>query len=175
MIGKKVRRLTFSKDLAYYIQNKNPDHEIWKLDLVVGDVISYNPGNCLFGIMGHKGFLLRCAVSFEEAVYLTEGSNRSIVSCKVRDKELECEGSSIGRAPDTVKVVGSSPAPPDLVADSSVGRASLLEVVCSSQTPRTSYQDSLNLKPRWNTRYDGGENPSPDTHASIAQLVEHRQ
>ena len=89
MFGGNVRRLTFSKNLAYYIQNKNPDHEIWKLDLVVGKKIDYNPGDCLFGILGHKGFLLRASVSFEEAMYLTKDSNRNIVSCKVRSKELE--------------------------------------------------------------------------------------
>lgn len=141
---------------------------------MVGKEIGYSPGDCLFGILGHKGFLLRATVSFEEAVYLTEGSNRSVVSCKVRSKELECEGSSIGRAPDTVKVVGSNPAPPDLVADSSVGRASLLEVVCSSQAPRTLCQDSLKSKPRWNIRYDGGANPSPDTtcaHSSVGRAL----
>ena len=86
----------FSKNLAYYIQGKNPGHNIWKLDLVVGKEACYDVGNCLYGIVSHKGFLLRAAVSFEEAEYLTKGSNRKIVACKVKSKELECEGSSVG-------------------------------------------------------------------------------
>ena len=201
VLKNKVRRLTFSKNLAEWIQGKNPDHQIWKLDLVVQEEVSYDTGDCLYGIMGHKGRLLRAAVSYEEAEYLTRDSNRSIVACRVKKRELEngsvaqgqstvdpdrgakvecsnhsrstkCEGSSIGRAPDIAKVVGSSPTPPDLMADSSVGRESLLEVVCSNQTPRKFCQDSLKTKPCWNIQYDGGVNPSPGTlcaHSSVGR------
>jgi hypothetical protein len=79
----KVRRLTFSRDLAEYIQKKNPDHKIVLLDLVVGEY-AHHDDICLFGIMSHKNKLLRVAVSWEEAEYLTQDSSRSIVKCLVR-------------------------------------------------------------------------------------------
>lgn len=82
--------MTFSKDLAIFIQSKNPDHEIWKLDLIIHKKILSNdiPKNsCVFGILSNKSKkLLRATVAFEEACYLCQDSSRAIVECYVRKK-----------------------------------------------------------------------------------------
>ena len=83
-----VRRLTFSQDLALFIQSKNPDHEIWKLDLVVGQEASPTSTGCIFGILDlRKGRLLRAAVSFQEAAYLSQDPSRMATECRVRAAE----------------------------------------------------------------------------------------
>lgn len=137
ILNNKVRRLTFSKDLAYFIQGKNKDHAIYKLDLVPCEEINSDPGNCLFGIVGHKGFLLRATALFEEAKFLTENSNRKIVACRVRNKELEREGSLIGGAlTNKSRVDGSSPSLTKIMSDSLIGKAlGRLEVDGSSPSP----------------------------------------
>jgi hypothetical protein len=81
----KVRRLTFSKDLAFFIKGKNKNHEIWLLDLVQ---VGLKEGPCIYGIVGHKNSLLRATVSYEEALFLTEDSNRYIEGYKIRGKKL---------------------------------------------------------------------------------------
>lgn len=82
----KLRRLTFSLDLAKYIQKKNLDHEIFLLDIFIGKIM-LTPQNCIFGIATQKNpnRLLRATISWDEAMYLTEKSNRVIVECYVRE------------------------------------------------------------------------------------------
>lgn len=78
----KIRKLTFSQDLAEFIQIKNPDHEIWKLDLIIGKDATKDSKNCIFGILSLKtGKLLRAAVTFEEADWLCQDSSRRVVEC----------------------------------------------------------------------------------------------
>lgn len=84
----KVRRFTFSRDLACFIQRKNPDHEIWKLDLVVGGEATPRSTNCIFGIVSRrKDKLLRAAVTYKEAEYLCQDDSRYVAECYVRRME----------------------------------------------------------------------------------------
>lgn len=104
------------------------------MDLVVGNRATSLSKNCLFGIMGHKGQLLRATVSYEEALYLTKGSNRYIVECHAR--EAQRFRASICKR---IEIVGSNP------------------------TSRTSCEGSLIFKAPYGLRKDGGANPSPHT------------
>jgi hypothetical protein len=78
--------MTFSQDLALFIQSKNPNHEIWKLDLTVTGKATQQSKNCIFGIASIKNNrLLRATVSCEEAFYLSdEGFSRYVVECKIK-------------------------------------------------------------------------------------------
>lgn len=85
VLSNKVRRLTFSRNLAEFIHSKNPDHEIKLLDLVV-DGDAKKDDVCIFGIMDNrKGKLLRATVSWDEAVLLTQDASRRIVRCLVKE------------------------------------------------------------------------------------------
>jgi len=78
----KLRRLTFSADLARFIQLKNPDHEIWILDPVVtGEATSTS---LLYGIQSSKGRLLRATISYAEALYLSDDPSRQAVELRLR-------------------------------------------------------------------------------------------
>lgn len=81
-----LRRLTFSQDLALFIQSKNPNHEIWKLDLVIVGKATKQSTNCIFGIASVKNNkLLRATVSCEEAFYLSDDEfSRYVVECKIK-------------------------------------------------------------------------------------------
>jgi len=84
----KVRRFTFSRDLACFIQSKNPDHDIWKLDLVVGNEATPDSTGCVFGIVDRrKGLLLRAATTYEEAAFLCEDDSRYVAECRARRME----------------------------------------------------------------------------------------
>lgn len=79
-----VRRLTFSRNLAEFIQDKNPDHSIMLLDLVVGESPESGKKG-LFGIVDvRKGTLLRATVSREEADLLTRDQSRTVRQCFVK-------------------------------------------------------------------------------------------
>lgn len=81
----RVRRLTFSQDLALFIQTKNPSHEIWKLELIVIGKASENSKNCIFGIASIKNNrLLRATINYKEAEYLSDDFSRHAVECKVK-------------------------------------------------------------------------------------------
>lgn len=81
----KLRRLTFSKDLANFIKSKNPNHDIYKIDLLVKE-FNGEADNWIYGIISKKNSsrLLRATVSFEEAKYLTQDDSRIIVECVIR-------------------------------------------------------------------------------------------
>ncbi len=88
----KVRRLTFSRAIADLCARKNPDHEIWLLDLVTGTEATEGSTNCLFGVADRRrpNRLLRVAVTWAEASYLANDSSRMAVECKsVRAQLLE--------------------------------------------------------------------------------------
>ena len=82
----RLRRLTFSQDLALFIQSKNPNHEIWKLDLVIIGKATKQSKDCIFGIASVKNNrLLRATVNIEEAFYLADdGFSRYVVECKIK-------------------------------------------------------------------------------------------
>lgn len=80
----KVRRLTFSRALAEFIQSRNPDHEIMLLNLVPGEEAKPEDEG-IFGIVDiRKGKLLRATVSQEEATYLTQDDSRKVVICSIQ-------------------------------------------------------------------------------------------
>lgn len=84
----KVRRFTFSRELACFIQGKNPDHEIWKIDMVIGPEATPESTNCAFGIVDRrKGKLLRAAVTYEEAAFLCGDGSRYVAECRARRME----------------------------------------------------------------------------------------
>lgn len=80
----KLRRLTFSKDLANFIQSKNPNHDVYKIDLSTKE-LNAEADNWIYGIVSKKNpsRILRATVSFEEAKYLTQDESREIVECTV--------------------------------------------------------------------------------------------
>lgn len=80
----RARRFTFSRDLAEFIQTKNPDYEIVLLDLVVGRPAREGDEG-LFGIIDkRKGKLLRATSSWKEAQLLTQDSSRGLCLCYVK-------------------------------------------------------------------------------------------
>lgn len=92
----KLRRLTFSKDLANFIKSKNPNHDIYKIDLLVKE-FNGEADNWIYGIVSKKNSsrLLRATVSFEEAKYLTQDDSRIIVECVIRKlQKIEWKKSS---------------------------------------------------------------------------------
>jgi hypothetical protein len=80
-----VRRLTFSRAIAELVQRRNPDHDIWQLELITGQLASSGSTGCLFGISDARrpGRLLRVAVTWEEAAYLAGDASRVVVECRV--------------------------------------------------------------------------------------------
>lgn len=81
--------MTFSKDLALFIQAKNPDHQIWKLDFQIGPEASNSSSGCVFGILSSKTHrLLRGAITYEEAAFLTTCSSRYAAELRLQAKEL---------------------------------------------------------------------------------------
>lgn len=81
-------RFTFSKDLALFIHSKNPNHEIWKLDMVIDDEATKESSNCIFGIVNKKnGKLLRAASTYEEAKLLSDDVSRYVAECRARRME----------------------------------------------------------------------------------------
>lgn len=86
----KVRRLTFSYSLAKFIHSKNQDHKIKLLDLYPCGEAKEDDA-CIFGIVDKKsGMILRAAVSWEEAVFLTQDNSRRIKKCLVKEVR-DCE------------------------------------------------------------------------------------
>lgn len=80
--------MTFSKNLAMFIRGKNPGHEVWKLDFVLGAQATKDSVNCVFGIVSVKNWrLLRGAVSWEEADFLTQCASRIPVEMRLRAAE----------------------------------------------------------------------------------------
>lgn len=81
--------MTFSQDLALFIQSKNPDHQIWKLDFQIGTEATEKSSGCAFGILSTKtNRLLRGAITYDEAKFLTTCPSRYAAELRLRSKEL---------------------------------------------------------------------------------------
>lgn len=82
--GNLVRRLTFSRELAELILERNPSHWIVQLNLVPVHGIEPSHGHLLGIVDVRSGKLLRATVSLEEARFLAQDSSRRIVVCHLR-------------------------------------------------------------------------------------------